>query len=311
VHLGLTIAYNVLYGSLFLTVYLQLWMILYYKHRRFSYQTVFLFLCLIWAGLRTTLFSFYFNNCLLANNLPVFFYWLLYCFPVVLQFITLSLLVVFFAQVVLRAKPEEERVRLKRPLWLTCVSSITVFLTTNISCAVLIQMHQLDDSLSVKLSLVRVVINDSLFIFAAVAFSVCVVKMAKIASTTVILEAKGTTKRQAITASVLIIFLYTSRALYNIFAVILPFNDILSFGYNWINVSDQADYLGLDSPNFAYVSFGIVLFVWEFLPTLIVILLFRPAIPSITITPDGQISSHPYFFDNPRRYDSDDEGAHR
>ena len=103
VHLSLTIGYTVLYSCLFLIIYVQLWMILYYKHKRFSYQTVFLFLCLIWAGLRTTLFSFYFRNCVLANNLPIFFYWMLYCFPVVLQFITLCLLVLFFAQVLYTA----------------------------------------------------------------------------------------------------------------------------------------------------------------------------------------------------------------
>ena len=99
VQLSLTIVYITLYGFLFLMIYVQLWMILIYKHRRFSYQSVFLFLCLIWAGLRTTLFSFYFRNCLLANTLPIFPYWLLYCLPVCLQFVTLCLLVLFFAQV--------------------------------------------------------------------------------------------------------------------------------------------------------------------------------------------------------------------
>ena len=36
----------------------------------------------------------------------------------------------------------------------------------------------------------------------------------------------------------------------------------------------QADFTDLDQ-GFAYVSFGIVLFVWEFLPTFIVVLFFR------------------------------------
>ena len=99
VHLSLTIVYITLYGCLFLFIYIQLWLVLYYKHKRFSYQTVFLGLCLLWAGLRTSLFSFYFKNFILANNLNTVFYWLLYCFPVCLQFITLCLLVLFFAQV--------------------------------------------------------------------------------------------------------------------------------------------------------------------------------------------------------------------
>ena len=102
VHLGLTITYTTLYSLLFLAVYLQLWMIYYYKHRRFSYQTVFLFLCLMWSGLRTTLFAFYFKDAEEANVLPTFFYWLLYCFPVCLQFLTLCLMVNFFGQVGLK-----------------------------------------------------------------------------------------------------------------------------------------------------------------------------------------------------------------
>lgn len=99
VQLSLTVVYISLYGLLFFVVYIQLWMIWYYRHKRFSYQTVFLFLCLIWSGLRTTLFSFYVQDCDQANDLPWVFYWLLYCFPVCLQFTTLCLLVLFFAQV--------------------------------------------------------------------------------------------------------------------------------------------------------------------------------------------------------------------
>ena len=97
--LSLTITYICLYGFLFLFVLCQLWMIWYYRHKRFSYQTCFLFTCLLWSGLRTTLFSFYFNNCIQANSLPLFLNWLFYSFPVCLQFITLCLLVLFFGQV--------------------------------------------------------------------------------------------------------------------------------------------------------------------------------------------------------------------
>lgn len=99
VELGLTIVYTVLYSLLFVFVYLQLWLILHYGHKRFSYQSVFLFLCLLWAALRTTLFSFYFKNVVQANQLQPLPFWLLYCFPVCLQFFTLCLLNLYFAQV--------------------------------------------------------------------------------------------------------------------------------------------------------------------------------------------------------------------
>lgn len=97
--LGLTSLYTVLYCVLFVFVYLQLWLILLYGHKRFSFQSVFLFLCLLWAALRTTLFSFYFQNVAQANQLQPLAYWLLYCCPVCLQFFTLCLLNLYFTQV--------------------------------------------------------------------------------------------------------------------------------------------------------------------------------------------------------------------
>lgn len=99
VKLGLTVVYTVFYSLLFIFIYVQLWLVLRYRHKRFSYQTVFLFLCLLWSALRTVLFSFYFKNFVTANTLTPFPFWLLYCFPVCLQFFTLSLMNLYFAQV--------------------------------------------------------------------------------------------------------------------------------------------------------------------------------------------------------------------
>lgn len=99
VQLGVTILYTCLYGALFWIVYIQLWLLLFYRHKRWSYQSVFLFLCLFWAALRTTLFSFYFGDAVAANHLPTLIYWLLYCCPVCLQFFTLSLINLYFTQV--------------------------------------------------------------------------------------------------------------------------------------------------------------------------------------------------------------------
>lgn len=99
VKLGLTIVYTVLYSLLFVFIYVQLWLVLHYRHKRFSYQTVFLFLCLFWASLRTVLFSFYFKDFVTANSFSPFIFWLLYCFPVCLQFFTLTLMNLYFTQV--------------------------------------------------------------------------------------------------------------------------------------------------------------------------------------------------------------------
>lgn len=99
VKLGLTIVYTVFYSLLFVFIYVQLWLVLRYRHKRLSYQSVFLFLCLFWASLRTVLFSFYFRDFVAANALSPFVFWLLYCFPVCLQFFTLTLMNLYFTQV--------------------------------------------------------------------------------------------------------------------------------------------------------------------------------------------------------------------
>ena len=99
VHLGLSAAFTSLYGLLFLLILWQLWLILHYGHRRVSYQSIFLFVCLVWAALRTTLFSFYFRNCSETNRMAPFFSWLFFAFPVFLQFFMLNILVLYFVQV--------------------------------------------------------------------------------------------------------------------------------------------------------------------------------------------------------------------
>ena len=122
VQLSLTIVFTTLYSLLFLLIYLQLILILVYKHKRLSYQSVFLFLCLLWAVLRTTLFSFYFNDSSMANRLNLGLKWLLYAFPIVLQYFTLSLLALYFSQV------SGEGEMANYPGWKMC---LCLFLTCN------------------------------------------------------------------------------------------------------------------------------------------------------------------------------------
>jgi hypothetical protein len=96
VQITITVIFTVIFSAIFVGVFIQLVMIRCYRFKCLSYQCVFLLICLIWAGLRITLFSFYYKDASIANNFPVPVYWLLYCFPVCLQFITLCILVEFF-----------------------------------------------------------------------------------------------------------------------------------------------------------------------------------------------------------------------
>ncbi|XP_062302771.1 integral membrane protein GPR137C isoform X2 [Osmerus eperlanus] len=316
VELGLTIVYTILYSLLFVFVYLQLWLILHYGHKRFSYQSVFLFLCLLWSALRTTLFSFYFKNVVQANQLQPLPYWLLYCFPICLQFFTLCLLNLYFAQVMFKAKAKysPELNKYKVPMRLAFLTASLFFLVVNVTCAMLVQGGAGGEGGEVEVRravLVRVLVNDSLFVLCAVSLAVCIFKIAKMSSANVYLESKGTSVCQATAIGAAVILLYTSRACYNLVVVALAPEDRPSpFNYGWYNISDQADVEKISGE--AYIIFGIILFFWELLPTSLVVVFFRVQRPNQNLAPGGMINSHSfssraYFFDNPRRYDSDDD----
>ncbi|KAF0045709.1 hypothetical protein F2P81_002238 [Scophthalmus maximus] len=245
--LGLTAVCTVLYSSLFAVVYLQLWLILHYGHKRCSYQSVFLFLCLLWAALRTTLFSFYFKNVAHANQLQPLAYWLLYCCPVCLQFFIFCLLNLYFTQVIFKAKakysPELAKYKVLLRLFFLCLSIF--FLVVNLTCALLMQ-GALEHSESPSdedirhAVLARVLINDSLFVLCAISLAVCIFKIAKMSPANVYLESKGTSVCQAIAIGAVVILLYTSRACYNLAVVALsPHGRPSPFNCGWYTVSDQ------------------------------------------------------------------------
>lgn len=171
---------------------------------------------------------------------------------------------------------------------------------------------------------------------------------------------QGTSVCQVTLIGLTVIFLYASRACYNL--VVLALTDIQtinSFDYDWYNVSDQVGGARLSRSRVhadvepllsvlpqadlrsslgdaGYVVFGVILFVWELLPTSLVVFFFRvrrpaqervsaasqehssSADPSLSVIccfqsgsaiPSHVFSNRPYFFDNPRRYDSDDDLA--
>ena len=259
-------------------MYFQLLLILYHGHKRFSYQTVFLYLCLVWSALRTTLFSFFFKDTVLANQLSFIPYWMLFCFPSFLQYAIMTLLLVFFSQLVVPAhlRDPDELDRRRRRIFALAGVGIFVFLTTNLVCAILTKYLYLTDLfLSVKranIVLARVTINDGLFMTCAICLSVIIVKLTKRPSARVAFEAKDIGVPGAIALAVIICIIFISRGVYNFMAVL--FKICPSFGYGWINVSDQADLSNL-SDEMAYFSFGLVLLLWECLPTTMIVMFFR------------------------------------
>ena len=104
--LSVVIIITILVGILYIIICIQL---LYILWRRLwfmiiSYQTAFLFVNLLWASLRLTLYTTYFASsgkkcCDLVFNLPDTLQWLLVNFPTFLQFLSLALLVHYFTGV--------------------------------------------------------------------------------------------------------------------------------------------------------------------------------------------------------------------
>ncbi|XP_069501240.1 integral membrane protein GPR137 [Ambystoma mexicanum] len=308
VKLGLTSLYTTLYLLLFLFVYTQLWLVLLYRHKKLSYQTVFLSLCLLWAALRATLFSFYFKNTIQANRLGPFLFWLLYCCPVCLQFFTLNLMNLYFAQVVFKSKARTQHGTSKGLLAvrLVCFLASLLFFSVNMVCAFLAKVRH---SESWGIVLVRVLINDSLFMLSATSLACCLYLVArKSSSTSIYLEAKGTTVCRTAAVGGSLIVLSTSRACYNLVALILSRRThIDSFDYDWYNVSDQADLIS-DLGDKGYLVFGLILFIWELLPTAILVGFFRVHQPPQDLSSarviNGQvIGSCSYFFDNTHQMD--------
>nr|XP_012423468.1 PREDICTED: integral membrane protein GPR137 isoform X3 [Odobenus rosmarus divergens] len=312
VTLGLTAAYTTLYALLFFSVYAQLWLVLLYGHKRLSYQTVFLALCLLWAALRTTLFSFYFRDTPRANRLGPLPFWLLYCCPVCLQFFTLTLMNLYFAQVVFKAKAKR-RPEMSRGLLAVrgaFVGASLLFLLVNVLCAVLSRRRRAQPW---ALLLVRVLVSDSLFVICALSLAACLCLVARRApSTSIYLEAKGTSVCQAAAMGGAMVLLYASRACYNLAALALaPRSRLDAFDYDWYNVSDQADLVN-DLGNKGYLVFGLILFVWELLPTTLLVGFFRVHRPPQDLSTsrilNGQVfGSRSYFFD--RAGHCEDEGC--
>ncbi|KAJ6654037.1 hypothetical protein lerEdw1_007546 [Lerista edwardsae] len=191
VELGLTLLHTALYAGLFFFAYLQLWLLLYYREKRLSYRTVCLFLCLLWAALRTVLFSFCLQDSLQATRLRLqpFPHWLLFCFPVCLLFATGCLLSLYFAEVIFKVKCAAEFNKYKALLYMGSIFTSLTFIFVNLTCALLVRDGVPEKQLRWTV-FTRALINDSLFILCAVLLACCMCKLAKMSSANVYLESK-------------------------------------------------------------------------------------------------------------------------
>ncbi|GFO27482.1 G protein-coupled receptor 137c [Plakobranchus ocellatus] len=220
----------------------------------------------------------------------------------------------YSGMIVLKAKAKYEPRQYKVPLRVFLSLSVLAFVALNLVCAWLTcsNITQFDNSFFNLVS-IRVILTEALFFFYGCTLSFCIYRMAKTASTHRVLEAKGFTVCQAMVTCIIINLLFLSRAIYNVIIISPSMRKATpNFGYEWINVTDQADALVGDlSQGLSYVSFGIVLFLWEVLPITMVVIFFRVrrlhmghVLTEFSQQHNGR---RVFFFDNPRRYDSEDD----
>lgn len=80
-------------------------------------------------------------------------------------------------------------------MYLVFVGASLLFLLVNLACALLVKMT---DAQVKTIVLVRVTINDSLFVLCAISLSVCLYKVAKMSLASIYLESKVYVSREII-----------------------------------------------------------------------------------------------------------------
>nr|QVK45726.1 G protein-coupled receptor [Proales similis] len=316
VYLSLTICFSAFYSLIFLYAYVQLFFILYYKYKRLSYQTGLLFLSLIWSGLRISLFSFYFQNAEDANKLPFAPYFVLYCLPVVLQFCTLTLLVLYYGQVFFKVATRDRQQKNNFYLRIVILISIGMFLCSSVISAYLTRQvcilnAQLQKCDLYKITLVRVSINDILFVVYGFLLGYYIFKLANLSISYAIPEYYKISIFKAMVVIVCTSFMLISRTIYNLLAITIEDSRVPDFGFDWINVSDQADLVNLTETN-KFITFVLVLLIWELIPAFVIITLFRVKAVNGTASfirsdQHSSFSRKSVFIDSNKYDDSDDD----
>lgn len=313
--LSVVITITSLVGILYILIYAQLLYILWCRFwfMIVSYQAAFLFVNLLWATLRLTLYTTYFTTvsskkegCELTLDLPPTLDWLLVNFPTFLQFLSLALLVHFFAGVLLRGL--EWRYHPSSHLniirWFSNISwslLMVGFLIFNITLGII-----LANKYNRRLLLTRLLVSEILFLIMAVLLSLAILVTYTTRYGRALSEVQNMWKKiWAVIISLALSLLFISRCIYNIVAV------AHDTGWNnsadWSLPSDQADYEF--NTKYGYITYLIALIFWEVIPTYLVVIFFRVKFRwpnqnyNDPTSEDLDVRSR-FFFSNPRRYDS-------
>jgi hypothetical protein len=185
------------------------------------------------------------------------------------------------------------------------LASMVIFFTTSllgsyITRELCIMNQTLKNCNVYQITVIRVLVTNSLFILNGLVLSYFLFNLAKLPTVSILMEqqvsklqnkfvqcscvrrgfqnlfrlTKGSSICQAVTATIGTSILFISRTIYNLLAITFVGMHLPDFGFDWINVSDQADLTTLTDTK-KYATFIVVLLIWEIIPTSIVLILFR------------------------------------
>ena len=318
VQLTVTSIYTVLYSSIFLACYVQLWALLCFQYSRRRHAFSLLWMALAWSGLRILLFSFYWpevggffkdtnSDELHISDASMFtptLSYFLYAFPTCIQFFMLCLVASFAVGISSREfeKPFQTSKLLRVLLLVMC----TLFLCASVITSIIQSTLYSDKPNPIWLTATRVLTQDILFLSVSVFLVIILRRVVKLPHVSLILESLNTGRCGLLFTGSFLIVAFATRAIYDIIALYL--RSVPSFNFGWIDLSDHSEISERMGPNAAYATFAVVLFVWDFLPTAIVLFLFRLRRPLYIQAPCQSAGNSTFFsfkmytFSSPRSH---------
>lgn len=275
-----------------------------FGHRKASYISAFLLLCLLWTGLRTFTFGLVTED---VVDVPFWLLLLLQVLPINIQFATFSLLVLFFGRVV-----HSQTWELRQRVWFFAVWSATniVLLMLAAIWIALTSGRETEDAFHYGVRQMFTAVVFLLLVAVLTHYGVLLAHFiaqheAHGAQSVAALAVRGRSRRSILLLTAAILVIFVSRCSFDIVAAFT--------GYR-IN-ADQTD---AGQATAAFVVF----IVWEIVPALSVIVFFwhipRSGLPAVAgerqplLTPtspsanrDGveAAGAHGGLFQNPNRYD--------
>jgi len=303
----------VAYFALSLYIGLQMGLMIYYRHKLRSFQMGFFIQCFIWSFLRTLYFLLY-NIINRVHWLDRIIYWI----PFNLQFCTFSFLVVYYAHLHQKQKAEWKDFKKKYiSFWAIINLLFFLFQLALIITGIVLNDPEKNEEDPQWLSSVHLFFNGIVFFVLVIVLAWQGWKIAQLMRTAMGNQTKLLAKisfRRIAVVTLTLFVLFTSRTVYDILSAVDP-NVV-------IEVSGDATMEAL----LTFVLF----FFWEIVPTILVLVLFglvrttnlgafsrqkpsknksstpsRPRTP--LAAPSGGVLSKAHLFNDPRRYDSDEE----